>query len=283
MKKIILFILLISFSAFGQWSHENYFTYPTETSDGMIKIASETKLTEGVKWVRIRVSGNGKFHDYMFPADESGTFDKNVALRFGPGEYEVMIMTSKSESKYSNYAYEHKVTVTNSLENELDHIAPTCDLQSDDEEIVKLAQEITQGIEDDLEKTKAIHNWVTNNIAYDVESYFSETYGQKSWDALTVLKSRKAICFGYSNLTAALNRAAGLKSRVIMGIANPMNTKWASHAWNEVLIGDRWVIQDTTWDAGYVDSTMNFTFAPKTRYFDPDPETFSLDHLPNNK
>jgi transglutaminase/protease-like cytokinesis protein 3 len=236
-------------------------------------------LEQGVKWVRIYVTFNGKTDDNFFPVNGGDRFSKSIVLRYGPGTYQVGIMTSKSDGKYSQYAVEHQVNILNSDRQVLDDIAPSCNIQSDDEEIIQLAQEITQGLQTDMEKTKAIHDWISSNIAYDVDSYFNGTYATKSWDALSVLHSKKGICFGYSNLTAALNRAAGIQAKVVIGQADVFMQGWQDHAWNKVYVDGRWVSMDTTWDAGGVDfSRRTFKFQLKDKYFDPKPEEFAKDH-----
>ena len=273
--------LLLSFSSFAQWRHDNYFSYPAGTNDGNVKISSLTALSYGVKWVRVYITGNGKIDDSYFPVADGASFEKTLALRYGPGTYQFQIMTSKSEMKHGQYAVEHSGTFTNTNPEEMDSIAPSCDVQSDAPEIIALAQKITEGLDTDLKKTQAIHDWVAGNIAYDVDSYFGQTYAQKNWDALTVLKSGLGICQGYSNLTAALNRAVGIRTKVIVGDAFVNNSTWTAHAWNEVKIDGRWMNQDTTWDAGGVDfNTRKFTKAVKQQYFDPKPEVFAKDHRP---
>ena len=249
--------------------------------DGNVRITSMNPLIVGVKWVRVYITGNGKTEDSFFSVGPGERFDKSIPLRHGRGNYQFQIMTSTSDIKYSQYAVEHQGTFMNSSSEVLDAIAPSCDVQSDAPEIVELAEAITQGLQTELDKTKAIHDWVASHIAYDVDSYFQGTYTQKNWDALSVLRSGKAICAGYSNLTAALNRAAGLESKVIIGDANVYQVGWTGHAWNEVKVDGRWVAMDTTWDAGSVDFVRKtFTFAPRLKYFDPTPEEFAKDHRP---
>lgn len=278
---ILLFGILLSFSSFAQWRHDNHFSYPTGTMDGNVRISSMAPLSAGVKWVRVYITGNGKTEDSFYSVSEGERFDKSIPLRHGRGSYTFQIMTSKSDMKYSQYAVEHQGTFINSSSEVLDAIAPSCDVQSDAPEIVALAESIIQGLQTEMDKAAAIHDWVASNIAYDVDSYFQGTYAQKEWDALTVLRSGKAICAGYSNLTAALNRAAGLESKVVIGDAKVYQAGWTAHAWNEVKVDGRWVAQDTTWDAGSVDFVKKtFTFRPGRKYFNPSPEEFAKDHRP---
>lgn len=276
---ILLACLFASFSSFAQWAHENYFLYPSTTADGKVRITSKSPIKAGTKWVRLYITFNGKIDDNTYAVNGGDIFDKTIALRYGPGNYQFQIMTTKSSDRFVSNAVEHTGNFVNTKREELDGIAPSNQIQSDDEEIVQLSQEITQGHQTDMEKTKAIHDWVGSNIAYDVDSFFANSYQTKQWDALTVLHSKKGICFGYSNLVAALNRAAGIQAKVVIGDANVYLQGWTAHAWNKVLIDGRWVYMDTTWDAGNVDFTKKtFQFALKDKYFDPKPEDFAVDH-----
>lgn len=241
-----------------------------------------------MKWVWVHVVGNGKTDDNYYAVDGGDSFDRTIALRYGPGQYNFQILTSGSENKFGSYAVEHQGTFVNVFQDALDDIAPSCEVQSDAPEIIQLAEEITRGLETETKKTLAIHDWVAKNIAYDVDSYFSGTYFSKSWDALSVLRGGKAICQGYANLTAALNRAAGLRAKVLIGEVELFKDKagkgvWGDHAWNKVYADGDWISQDTTWDAGFVNFTDHtFKFSLRHKYFDPAPADFAVDHREKN-
>lgn len=284
MKTLILFFgILLSFSSFAQWKHDNHFSFPSGTSDGYVRVSSLKELSPGVKWINIYITGNGKTEWNYYSVNGGERFDMKLALRHGPGAYQFQILTSKDVNKKGQYAVEHQGTFQNSYPKALDPIAPSTQVQSDADEIIELSQSITQGFQTDMEKTRAIHDWVASNIPYDVEAYFSGSYVNKEWDALSVLRNKKAICFGYSNLTAALNRAAGIEAKVIIGDANVYQVGWTAHAWNKVLVDGRWVSMDVTWDAGNVNFTKKqFQFDLKHKYFDPKPEDFALDHRETN-
>ena len=59
-----------------------------------------------------------------------------------------------------------------------------------------------------------------------------------------------------------------------------MSCSNVTHIWNEVMIGSDWVIQDTTWDAGYIDETTHL-FVPQfnDKYLFPTEQLFDSDHL----
>ena len=43
-----------------------------------------------------------------------------------------------------------------------------------------LVRRLLYGARDDFHKTKLLHDWIADNIAYDVESYFSDTEDHNS-------------------------------------------------------------------------------------------------------
>lgn len=177
------------------------------------------------------------------------------------------------------------------------YLRPSMDIDSQNEEIIKLANTITDSITDEYEKVKAIHDWVSQNIYYDKDgtgkdyySYAIDTDGERIFDnvgdeiysqnASYVLKVRKAVCEGYTNLTVALLRAIGIPANLHSGYSNG-GLGWGPHAWTVAYIRDtnEWIILDTTFDSGntyingkYVEDDM------RTTYFDPTTDNFAKDH-----
>ena len=103
------------------------------------------------------------------------------------------------------------------------------------------------------------------------------------YSALETVSGKKAVCNGYANLTAALNRAIGIRCKIIVGTAKnnilDKTSKVSNHAWNETYINGKWIIQDTTWDAGGLDSLIKkFNFRLSHKYFNPSANVFARDH-----
>lgn len=140
-----------------------------------------------------------------------------------------------------------------------------------DPAIVSLAQKITEGETDDMQKLHSVHDWVAGNITYDQAGILPlGLTSPDSMNDLTVLKTGTGICQGYSDLTAALLLSLGIKTKVVAGTAYVQATGvHGEHAWNKAYVNGRWVILDTTWDAGS---------PPSEQYFDPDPAVFAQDH-----
>ena len=169
------------------------------------------------------------------------------------------------------------------------YLSPEPAIQSSNNEIVKLANDITNGITTDYDKALAIHEWVCTNIWYDWDTLKSDR--QISSDAVGVMKRQRAKCSGYANLMAALLRAVEIPTKSVKGYGRINPGGWTlnqisgkdepNHIWNEAYIDGRWVIIDATWDCGNdykggkKDTSDGLYFS---RYFDPTIEAFSIDH-----
>ena len=98
-----------------------------------------------------------------------------------------------------------------------------------------------------------------------------------------ILRDRKAVCSGYSNLYLALATRAGLEARYISGYAKGYGYKPGetppSHAWNAVRLEGEWHVMDVTWAAGGITSEGEFVRQFKERWFLPPPEEFLKSHL----
>ena len=192
--------------------------------------------------------------------------------------------------------YDHNMAVVNNKRTDEKALAyyrqPSSDIQSDNQEIIDLANSITAGITNDYDKAVAIHDWVCNNIYYDWDSYSSKNYTGMDTSALGTLHSKRSVCDGYANLTAALLRAAGVPAKkssgFALGVSNdywPENfdpNKDTNHAWNEFWANGRWVILDTTWDSD--NAWRNGGIEKNTglrgyHYFDINVGLLSADHV----
>ena len=170
------------------------------------------------------------------------------------------------------------------------YLQPSYGVESTNKTIINLAKSIVSESDSDYEKIRKVHDWVANNIWYNWDGYRSGNHGDNS--ALGVYKSKKAVCQGYANLTAAILRALGFSTKVVTGYALGAGSegKWSqdlidsdesNHAWNEVYSDNRWIIIDTTWDSNNKFENGKFsegTGLDNYRYFDPTIEIFSTDH-----
>lgn len=179
---------------------------------------------------------------------DNGKFDEEVWLSLGKGNYTVAIMVNETERKYS---YGPKFIIHNTQEVDK-YSVPGKDIESNDEDIIKLAEQIVGGLNSDLEKAQAIHNWVSKNINYDYEKYIKHQNNNydNQYGALTTLESKKGVCYDYAALVAALGRAVGLQTKMIKGEGITESFR-GYHAWNEIYISEenRWLKLDATFSS----------------------------------
>jgi hypothetical protein len=111
-------------------------------------------------------------------------------------------------------------------------------IQSDDQKIQTLAQEITGSHTAPLDKVRMLVDWVYKNI--DKRPVLSLP------DALSTLENRVGDCNEHAVLLAALSRAAGIPCRIEAGLVY-LKGRFYYHAWNLVYLG-RWIAVDAVFD-----------------------------------
>lgn len=88
----------------------------------------------------------------------------------------------------------------------------------------------------DVQKEKAINDYICKNVAYDttltIHSAYSALFG-----------NGKTVCSGYALLAYRMLTEAGLEARIITGEGDGQ-----AHAWNLVKIDGNWYHLDVTWN-----------------------------------
>jgi transglutaminase-like putative cysteine protease len=270
----------------------------TVANDSSIQVSGQGPA--GVRWLMVQLRKDGVTPDPepQTIAWSAGAPLPKVYLYEGPGKYRVDFYYSTSQLT-GDFQFLTGVDAVNQDQRDGD-LLPSVSVQSDAPEIIDLAKRITASVRDPLEKSRAIHDWVAKNINYDgAESDLrvSKNKSGASQDALTVLRTRNAICEGYANLTAALHRAIGIRAKVIAGYFKYVSPLHADiyyrglltldpkkggvyHAWNKVEIRNRWINVDTTEDSVTYDVVQGWMKQdPISRtFFNSDPKYFDLTH-----
>ncbi len=121
---------------------------------------------------------------------------------------------------------------------------PTRFVQSDHEEIIKLARRAVGDTRDAGQAARRIEAFVADYI--EVRNL---SVGYAS--AAEVAASRQGDCSEFSVLTAAMCRAVGIAAQVVMGIAYiedfaGLKNRFGGHAWVQAYVGDKWVGLDAS-------------------------------------
>jgi transglutaminase/protease-like cytokinesis protein 3 len=150
-----------------------------------------------------------------------------------------------------------------------------------------LAGYLTEGLPSDEEKVRAIYRWMTEHIQYDLNGLRTSDYGDLTPDG--VLRSRSAVCEGYSGLFESLVKAAGFEVEVVTGFAKGLGFSAGdavpagfNHAWNAVKVKGEWKLLDCTWGAGALNERGEYVKGFEPFYFFTPPEQFIYSHLPSD-
>ena len=128
------------------------------------------------------------------------------------------------------------------------YLKPNTWITSEDKRVVGLAEVATKGLTDPWQKASAIQHWVATNIK---NKNFETTFAA----ANEVARDLEGDCTEHGVLTAAMCRAVGVPSRVVVGLLYAQPQKgFGFHMWNEVYVNQRWVAIDAAWDQSTVDA-----------------------------
>ena len=197
-----------------------------------------------------------------------GTFEEDVWLRFGPGDYVIKVLKAEvtadrdGEGAISSWTYwipeAYRINVTNSRNEDGRHLYPSGAIQADEPAVLEFALQHAGDLADDLDAVRALHDAVVKLLAYDFDS--TVPGASRKQDALSVFRGEIAVCEGYSTLYAALLRSIGIAAAYVSGSAG------GSHAWSRVRVEQTWNYVDTTWDDPIVGGHSDYPNGENLRY-----------------
>ncbi len=130
-----------------------------------------------------------------------------------------------------------------------------------------LVNYLKEGAKNDYVFVKRIHDWITDNIAYN--DALLEGIGPGTRKPYDFLRYSTTTCTGYSRLFKEMARLGGVEAIVIRGMSkNYLNKKRnpGNHSWNGVKIRNKWYLVDTTHDGRFHYKKGRFT--KKKKYND---------------
>jgi transglutaminase-like putative cysteine protease len=184
------------------------------------------------------VASNVKLEDLdhlsTLQVEISGISGQMVQLNGGRQTFKANILTIEKET-LTNLSPDIQKRNLQNLEKVF--LRPEPFIQSDDQRIKALAQEIAGHQAVPLEKVRLLVAWVYKNI--DKRPVLSLP------DALSTSDNRVGDCNEHAVLLAALARAMGIPCRVEAGLVY-LKGRFYYHAWNLVYVG-RWITVDSVY------------------------------------
>lgn len=138
-----------------------------------------------------------------------------------------------------------------------EYVRPQETIDSDDQEIIRLASKLADGKDDLYNVVFNIAEWTKKNVKYDLSTLTANVSQKASW----VLKNKQGVCDEITSLFIAMCRSVGVPAKFVSGIAytnsDLFEEEWGAHGWAEVYFpGYGWVPFDVTYgQLGYVDTT----------------------------
>ena len=140
---------------------------------------------------------------------------------------------------------------------------PQCVLNSPAASVLNKAKEVLRCIVsdemDDETKLRAIYEWLALNVQYDhlaaqelTENPTLKASEYDSWYAEGVFNNGKAVCEGYAKAFVIMAGLEGIPAIVVTG---------NGHAWNKVLLDDKWYVVDATHADVQVNNNGNEVFS----------------------
>jgi transglutaminase/protease-like cytokinesis protein 3 len=215
------------------------------------KVFDTSKVNSGTLGVRYYNTSGKRVKLMIEKGDSRYTYNlagdgslETFPLQSGNGEYTVSIMENTEGNKY-RYVLTEKITVKAKDENSPYLGSVQMIKWSSNMAPIKKAKELTSGAGSDDAKVKKIYNFVVSNIRYDKDKLdkLPSTYVP---NIESTYKTKSGICYDFASLTAAMLRSVGIPTKLVKGYADGVK---GYHAWNEVYMGGKWVVIDTSYDA----------------------------------
>ncbi len=248
--------------------------YSNFTTDGFFVLKGTAKNT--CAFVRVVKLDDDDSTDKEFGWDykynnyyiiKPGDFEQRIWLRFGDGDYEILVYEAtvnfyKDYDGYEgafndanwpgpdepgSYTWFHvrNQTTFNHSADDCTYLLPSYYIQCDDFLITNAFNSVMAELPANAtlgQKLRAFYDWEAKRSHYDSVSFTDKsTDKRKRQDAVHVLKYGMCVCEGYADLYTAFARLLGVKS-AYQSSAN------LCHAWTELSYKDEWKMVDITWD-----------------------------------
>ncbi|WP_439128886.1 transglutaminase domain-containing protein [Polaribacter sp.] len=167
----------------------------------------------------------------------------------------------------------------------------------------ELTFKLTQNLDTDVEKIRAIYVWICTNIANDFglyaqnerrrNRYKNDSIKLQNWNSKfktklfkKLLKRKKTICTGYAYLFTEMCNIINIESKMVNGFGRTSTVDFSkltmpNHTWNIVKLNNKWYVCDPTWSTGIsFPEEGRFQFDFNDGYFLTEPTLFLKNHYP---
>lgn len=167
----------------------------------------------------------------------------------------------------------------------------------------KVTLSLTENLETEVEKFRAIYIWICHNIANDYGLYVLNDRKRKKFSKDSIrlsewnshfkkvlfkklIKRKKTICTGYAYLLKEMCEKVGIEAKMVNGYGRTSDVyiedlEEPNHTWNVVKLNGKWYLCDPTWATGIsYPEEGKFKFLYNDGYFLTEPKVFFQNHFP---
>ncbi len=217
----------------------------TDNKNGTVSFSFDNSSREKYKVVT-QIEG-GKMYQYDIP---EGKCDLVFPLSQGNGTYKVYLVKNTSGNRYSIV---ESLNVELNITDELSVFLCSNYIidWNTENEAIKKAYKLTEGMTEDSDKIEAIYKYMVENFSYDYDKMetVNDEYADKAYvpDIEKIYALKTGICYDVSALFAAMLRSVSVPAKVVTGYSS--NTV-AYHAWNSIYYSPKkdWKTMDLTYD-----------------------------------
>ena len=194
----------------------SYKQAPNYASSDLGKIIY-SELVDSFSRVLAYYNSNGALPNYVVVTYGSGSSDSGALSGSGSG-----------------------LNQKNTVSDVSQYLKSTTNCQVGNSAIKSIVNSLTSGLTSDLEKAKAIYNYVRDSISYSF--YYNTKYG-----AAGTLSAKTGNCVDQAHLVIAMFRTAGLAARYVHGTCYFTSSgSTYGHVWAQVLVDGQWYVCDCT-------------------------------------
>ncbi len=240
MLALALLCAAAAFAASGIWVEEGenqvknaaLVVDKSHAEDGYILASVEGKSNK----YKLRISLGETTYNYDIAVEDGFVA---FPLQMGSGKYKCVLYKNTGGKKYAQAG---KVSFDVKLGEEYN--AFLCSNQyvayTRDSVAVETAASLCGTLTDDMDKVKAVYDFMTKGFAYD---YVRALTAKQSYlsDVDKCFEERKGLCQDLAAVTACMLRSQGIPTQLVIGYADS-----TYHAWNRVLIDGEYRRLDIT-------------------------------------
>ncbi|MDR2903132.1 MAG: transglutaminase-like domain-containing protein [Clostridiales bacterium] len=251
---VLLFLFVASPSAFAATQFD-----VSNTAKGLLYVTYDGALAKKIK-LTINLKGSNNTYDY----DVKTNAKFSVPLQLGNGEYTVRLLENITGTSY-RVLDQKTFAVTVQVPNDMFLSASPIVNFTADMTAIKEYEKIVSG--DESARTSVVYERVVNDYTYDDDKAAAITAGKIVGYTPVIddiYMAKKGICYDYSAMMAGVLRDQGVPTKLVMGFSSEIK---GYHAWNEIFIGGKWVVVDTTYDSAYANAGRTYSMEKDSKDF----------------